>query len=224
MTVEVIKTKKQICQNGRVNFFLSHLSLKRKTGGWQFLFSTNLCLPLSNVSCNKFTNVFFSIMFQLIKMAMANSNKRLSLDGDFLMANQIAISDHERGRGSSGGFCAQEAELGAKEEVKGRQWLEGGSACLPLSGGAFCHRFPRLFISERSNQRNLHHFLLHSCLHWMARGWNSGSEVDEEDSLRLALFTPLLAPMAWVECIQAVVLYFKKWGGTGSEVGKWKSY
>ena len=65
-------------------------------------------------------------MFQLIKMAMANSNKRLSLDGDFLMANQIAISDHERGRGTSGGFCAQEAELGAKEEVKGRQWLEGG--------------------------------------------------------------------------------------------------
>ena len=153
-------------------FFLATCHSSEKTGGWQFLFSTNLCLPLSNVSCNKFIKVFFSIMAscQLIKMAMANSNKRLSLEGDFLMANQIAISDHERGRGTSGGFCAQEAELGAKEEVKGRQWLEGGSACLPLSGGAFCHRFPRLFLIERSNQRNLHHFLLHSCLHWMARG------------------------------------------------------
>ena len=49
-------------------------------------------------------------------------------------------------------------------------------------------------------------------------------EVDEEDSLRLALFTPLLAPMAWVDCIQAVVLDFKKWDRTGSEVGKWKSH
>ena len=77
-------------------FFLATCHSSEKTGGWQFLFSTNLCLPLSNVSCNKFINVFFSIMAscQLIKMAMANSNKRLSLDGDFLMANQIAISDH----------------------------------------------------------------------------------------------------------------------------------
>ena len=56
---------------------------------------------------------------QLIKMAMANSNKRLSLDGHFLMANQIAISDHERGRGSSGGFCAQEAELGRRRSKGG---------------------------------------------------------------------------------------------------------
>ena len=184
------------------------------------------CSNFCTKACNKFINVFFSTMAscQLIKMAMANSNKRLSLDGHFLMANQIAISDHERGRWSSGGFCAQEAELGAKEEVKGRQWLEGGSACLPLGGGAFCHRFPRLFIIERSNQSVLHHFFLHFRLHWMARGWNSGSEVDEEDSLRLALFTPLLAPMAWVECIQAVVLDLKKWDRTGSEEGKWKPH
>ena len=202
------------------------MSLKRKNRwGGNFYFAltfVNLCEKFPAIQIHQCVLKFSC---QLIKMAMANSNKRLSLDGDFLMANQIAISDHERGRGSSGGFCAQEAELGAKEEVKGRQWLEGGSACLPLSGGAFCHRFPRLFnISERSNQSVLHHFLLHSCLHWMARGWNSGSEVDEEDSLSLALFTPLLAPMAWVECIQAVVLDFKKWDGTGSEEGKWKSH
>ena len=94
-------------------------------------------------------------------------------------------------------FAPKRPNWAQRRRSKGGSDLKvAGSACLPLSGGAFCHRFPRLFISERSNQRNLHHFLLHSRLHCMARGWNSGSEVDEEDSLRLALFTPLLAPMA----------------------------
>ena len=150
----------------------------KKQGGGNFFFPLP-SVPLSNVPCNKFINVFLNstkASCQLIKMAMANSNKRLSLDGHFLMASQIAISDHERGRWSSGGFCAQEAELGAKEEVKGRQWLEGGIACLPLGGGALCHRFPRLFLLNDQIKAfcTIFSFTL------AYTGWSGGGIVDQK--------------------------------------------
>ena len=51
-------------------------------------------------------------------------------------------------------FAPKRPNWAQRRRSKGGSDLKvAGSACLPLGGGAFCHRFPRLFIIERSNQR-----------------------------------------------------------------------